>query len=32
MLRHGESQPLIKEYASHHAQRGKNYSAFLIHE
>ena len=30
MLRHGESQPRIKEGASHHARRGKNAEAFLI--
>ena len=31
MLRHGESQPRIKEGASHHALRYKNAEAFLIH-
>ena len=30
MLRHGGSQPRIKEGASHHARRGKNAEAFLI--
>jgi len=31
MLRHGGSQPRIKEGASHHARRGKNAEMFLIH-
>ena len=30
MLRHGGSQPRIREGASHHARRGKNAEAFLI--
>jgi len=29
-LKHGGSQPRIKEGASHHARRGKNAEAFLI--
>ena len=32
MLRHGGSQPRIKEGASHHARRGKNAEAFLMQE
>ena len=31
ILKHGGSQPRNKEGASHHARRGKNVEAFLIH-